>query len=67
MQRNFVYLLKWMKVILAVIEKKKRGRGAAGKIIVFGLLKRGEKVFYSPSIQHQNSHAITDYSPENQT
>jgi len=27
------------------VRKGKRGRGAAGKVLVFGILKRGEKVY----------------------
>lgn len=34
-----------MKAILAAIHKGKRGRGAAGKVAVFGLLKRNGKVY----------------------
>ena len=34
-----------MKVILVALEQGKRGRGAAGKVAVFGILKRGGKVY----------------------
>ncbi len=34
-----------MKAILAAVDKGQRGRGAAVKIPVFGLLKRGGKVY----------------------
>ena len=37
--------LKLMKAILAASVRTKRGRGAAGKVPVFGLLKRGGKVY----------------------
>ena len=39
-----------MNLILGLKEERgKRGRGAAGKKWVFGLLKRGEKVFTQSS------------------
>ena len=34
-----------MRVILVGVEKGLRGRGAVGKIAIFGLLKRGGKVY----------------------
>ncbi len=37
-----------MKVIWGGVRNVKRGRGAAGKTIVFGLLKRGGKVYTIP-------------------
>jgi transposase len=37
-------LSRWTKAILAGFARAKRGRGAAGKVPVFGILKRGGKV-----------------------
>ncbi len=39
--------------------KGKRGRGAAGKVAVFGLLKRNGKV-YTVAVPNANCHFIAD-------
>ncbi len=36
---------RWTRAIFGGVRKGKRGRGAAGKVPVFGLLKRGGKVY----------------------
>ena len=46
----FVERLKWMKVILAVPEKASEDEALPGKVPVFGLLKRGGKV-YTQTVQ----------------
>ncbi len=42
--------------------KGKRGRGAAGKVAVFGLLKRNGKVYAVTVPNTNNSHFVTHYS-----
>ena len=43
------------------VRKGKRGRGAEGKVAVFGLLKRGGKVYTAIIPKCQNRDAATDY------
>ncbi len=43
------------------VRKGKRGRGAAGKIAVFGLLKRGGKVLHGDHPQRQNRDPVADH------
>ena len=38
-------MLKWMSLTTARIARSRRGGGASGKTIVFGLLKRDDKVY----------------------
>ncbi len=45
----------------------KRGRGASGKTIVFGLLKRGGKVHTQINKKVQQNNASCDYKRENQS
>ena len=49
-EKEWWELFNLMNLILGLKEERgKRGRGAAGKKWVFGLLKRGEKVFTQSS------------------
>ena len=47
--------------------KGKRGRGAAGKVVVFGILKRGGKVYHQSGWRHAISDADACYPEENCT
>jgi len=46
------------------VRKGKRGRAAAGKIAVFGLLKRGGKVLHGYHPQCENRNAFADHQRE---
>ena len=49
-EKEWWELFNLINLILGLKEERgKRGRGAAGKTPVFGLLKRGEKVFTQSS------------------
>ena len=49
------------------VRKGKRGRGAAGKIAVFGLLKRGGKVYTGHHPQCENRNAFAYHQREGST
>jgi exosome complex RNA-binding protein Csl4 len=54
-----------MKIILGGVCKGKRSSGVVGKIPVFGLLKRGSKV-YTKVVRYKNRKAFANHSSENQ-